>query len=128
VSEEEGEGHANAPELAIVVGVAAEGGEVLDAASCTVAPRELQGDARATRRALFGGVALAGSVCVGDVVVVRDLGQLALPKGQGLALLPVGALACAPVWGGSEKGWVRGVVGVARCLPARRGVSVPVGD
>jgi hypothetical protein len=45
VGEEEGEGHPNAPELAVVVGVASEGGEVLEAASCAVVPRQLQGDA-----------------------------------------------------------------------------------
>ena len=128
MGEEEGEGHPNTPELAVIVGVTPEGGEVLEAVPRAVVPRQLQEDACTAWRALLGGVALAGSVGVGDVVVVGDLGQLALAEGQGLALLFVGALARAPVRRGSEEGRVGGDVGVARCLPARWGVAVPVGD
>jgi hypothetical protein len=85
-------------------------------------------DACAAGRSLLGRVALAGSVGVGDEVVVGDLGQLALPEGQGLPLLLVGALARAPIRGRSEEGGVGGDVGVARCLPSGWGMAVPVGD
>ena len=61
-------------------------------------------------------------------MVVWDLGQHALAEGQGLAFLLVGALARAPVRGGSEEGRVGGDVGMTRCLPAGWGVAVPVGD
>jgi hypothetical protein len=126
--DEEAEGHPNAPELAVVVGVASEGSEVLDAAPRAVAPGELQVDAGAAGRTPLGGVALAGSVGVGDEMVVWDLGQLALSEGQGLTLLFVGALARAPIRRGPEEGRVGRDVGVTRCLPAGWGVAVPVGD
>jgi len=82
VGEEEGEGHPNTPELAVIVGVTPEGGEVLEAVPRAVVPRQLQEDACTAWRALLGGVALAGSVGVGDVVVVGILASLLLPKAR----------------------------------------------
>ena len=85
-------------------------------------------DAGTAGRSLLGRVTLAGSVGVGDEVVVGDLGQLTLPEGQGLPLLLVGALARAPIRGGPEEGGIWGAVGVARRLPSGWGVTIPVGD
>ena len=126
--DEEGEGHPNPPELTIVIGVAAQGGEVLDAAPRVVVAGQIQEGARAAGRSPLGGVALAGAVGVGDEVVGGDLGNIALAEGQGLALLLVGAFAGAAIGGGSEEGRVRGGVGMARRLPGRWGDAVPVGD
>ena len=61
-------------------------------------------------------------------MVLGDLSNLALAEGQCLALLLVGALACAAIGGGAEEGTVGGGVGVARRLPSRWGDAVPVGD
>ena len=128
MDEEKAEGHPNAPQLPVVVGVATQGSEVLNAAPHAVASGELHEGAGTAGGAPHRRVALAGAISGGDEVVGGDLCQLALPEGEGLALLSVGALAGAAVRGGSEEGGVWGAVGVARGLPSGRGVAVPVGN
>ena len=81
VGEEEGEGNPQAPELAVVVGVAPQGGEVLDASALVALARELQVDARVAGRPLLSRVAFACSVGVREEVAVGDLGELALAEG-----------------------------------------------
>ena len=119
--EKEAEGHPNAPQLSIVVRIAAQGCEFFHAASATISQGKFEECARAAGGAPLGGVAFAGSVGVGDEVGRQDLRQLASPKGEGKALLSFGALARAAERGGSEEGWVGRVVGVARCLPSGGG-------
>jgi hypothetical protein len=121
-------GHPDGPNLAVIVGVAAQRSEIFDGAPRAVEPGELQASTRAAGRALRVGVPLASAIGVGDVVAWQDLGELALAEGQGQALLSIRALARASVWGGSEEGRVGGDVGVTRCLPSGWDMAIPECD